>query len=223
MILNLFIALTPVCLILLLSELLWRKKVIKGEKARKFIHILAGIWMALWPLYIPFDGIFILGSIALTILLYSRFTRLFHAIYAVKRKTYGEIFYALAIMVVAFLAQEPWIFTISILLLAVADGGAAVVGRYWGLANQYLVFGRKSLRKSISGTAAYLFLAYLSIFIGMLYARADSLLFPLQSNDLVALFIVLPIGATLLENITPYGLDNLATPVFAAILLNSLV
>ncbi len=223
MLFNLFVALAPVGLILVASEVLWRKKIIKGEKARKFIHILAGVWMSLWPLYIPFDGIFILGALALTLLLYSRFTRLFHAIYAVKRRTYGEIFFALAIMITAFLAKAPWIFTVAILLLAVADGGAAVVGRYWGFKNQYFVFGKKSLLKSVAGTAAYIALAYLCIFAGLLYANAEGSSFKVNSENVFILFAVLPLGATLLENTTPYGLDNLFTPVFAAILLNSLL
>ncbi len=95
MIPNLALALIPVGIILILSELLWQKKIIIGERARKFIHILAGTWMAFWPLYLPFDGIFILGCIALTLLVYSRITKLFHAIYSVKRKTYGDIFFLL--------------------------------------------------------------------------------------------------------------------------------
>lgn len=220
---NLSFALAPVGIILVLSEFLWRKKIIKGEKARKFIHILAGIWMALWPLYIPFDGIFILGAIALTLLLYSRFTRLFHAIYAVNRKTYGEIFYAIAIMAVAFIAREPWVFTVSILFLAVADGGAAVVGRYWGQNNSYRVFGKKTLHKSVAGTIAYIALAFACIGVGLLYAKDSSQQVSLDSAGLIVLLFILPFGSALIENITPYGIDNIATPVFAALLLNSLL
>lgn len=223
MILNLLLALAPVGAILVVSEILWRLSWIRGEKARKFIHILAGSWMALWPVYIPFDGIFVLGALALTLLLYSRFTKLFHAIYAVKRRTYGEIFYAIAIMSVAFLAREPWVFTVAILLLAVADGGAAVVGRYWGIKNQYLVFGKESLRKSIAGTVAYIFLAYVSIGIGLLYANADGSTFSITLDNIIMILAVLPLGSALLENSMPYGLDNLITPVFATILLNSLL
>jgi dolichol kinase len=216
--LKIAVALIPVALILLFSEFLWRKKIVKGERARKFIHILAGIWMAFWPFYIPFDGIFILGCMALVFLIYSRFAHVFGAIYAVKRRTYGEIFYAITIIICSYFGQEAWVFTTSILLLALADGGAAVVGRLWGIGNQYLVFGRVSLKKSVAGTLAFIVLAYISILIGWLVGGS----FVLNENLLIA-FVVLPVSVTILENISPYGIDNLVTPVLATILLNSLL
>lgn len=218
MILKLTFALAPIVIILLTSEYLWRKKIVKGERARKYIHILAGIWMAFWPFYIPFDGIFILGCMALVFLLYSRFAHVFGAIYAVKRRTYGEIFYAVAIIICSYYGQEPWIFTTSILLLALADGGAAVVGRLWGINNQYFVFGRNSLRKSVIGTLAFIVFAYVSIFVGWLVGGN----YVLNEYLFVAL-VVLPMGVTILENVSPYGIDNLVTPVLATLLLNSLI
>jgi dolichol kinase len=216
--LKILLAIIPISVVLLLSEYLWRREFVKGERARKFIHILAGIWMAFWPFYLPFDGIFILGCMAFTLLLYSRFTNLFHAIYAVKRKTYGELFYALAIIMCAYYGQEPWIFTVSILLLALADGGAAVVGRFMGVSNQYFVFGWSTLRKSVAGTIAFIGFAYLCIFVGWLIGGRDII-----ENNLLASLVVLPIGSTLIENITPYGLDNFFTPIIATIVLNSLL
>jgi dolichol kinase len=174
--------------------------------------------MAFWPFYIPFDGIFVLGIMALVFLIYSRFEHVFGAIYAVKRRTYGEIFYAIAIIFCSYFGQEPWIFTVSILLLALADGGAAVAGRLWGEKNQYFVFNKKSLRKSIAGTITYIMLAYVSIVAGWLVG-GDVVL----SNYLFVAFVVLPFSTTLLENISPFGLDNLLTPLFATVLLNSLI
>ena len=218
MIPNLILALLPIGVILISSEVLWQKKIIIGERARKYIHILAGTWMAFWPLYLPFDGIFILACIALTLLIYSRITKLFHAIYSVDRKTYGDIFFAIGIVVCAYLGQESWIFIISILLLALSDGGAAVIGRYYGLKNQYLVFGNKNLRKSVAGTIAFLVFSYLSIAIGWMLGGGD-----IVSSNLIAVLIILPLGSATLENVMPYGFDNLTTPLFATLLLNSLL
>ncbi len=217
MFITLIVATIPVGIILLCSELLWRRRVIKGERARKFIHILAGIWMAFWPLYVPFDGIFLLGMFSMTLLLYSRFTKLFHAIYAVKRRTFGELFFALSIVVCSYLGREPWIFTTSLLLLALADGGAAVAGRYWGLRNQYFVFGLRHLRKSVVGTVTYIVLAFICLAVGY-YLDSDNVL----GANLVIL-IGLPFGLALVENTSPYGLDNILTPLLATLVLNSMV
>lgn len=218
MLAKLIIAIGPVGIILYSSEILWRKKIIKGERARKYIHILTGVWMAFWPFYIPFDGIFVLSAMALVLALYSRYTRLFHAIYAVKRKTYGDILYAVALLICAYLGREPWIFTVSILLLAVADGGAAVVGRLWGKSSEYHTFKLPYLRKSILGTIAFAALAVACVGVGWFVGGDDSL-----RQNLIAGFLILPIIATILENIVPFGFDNVVTPVVATLILNSLL
>jgi dolichol kinase len=216
--LKLFIALFPVAVILILSEILWRKKIIQGERARKFIHILAGVYIAFWPFYIPFDGIFVLGCVTLTLVIYSRYTKLFHAIYATNRKTYGDILYALAIIICAYIGQEPWIFTVSILTLAIADGGAAVVGKSLGKNNTYKVLGLKSLNKSVAGTLAFIVFTYISLGVG--YILGGSMV---MNENLFIVFCVIPIVSAILENSMPYGFDNLATPVFITLLLNSLL
>ncbi|MCA9324108.1 hypothetical protein KC992_03320 [Candidatus Saccharibacteria bacterium] len=218
MFLKALVALLPVGLILISSEILWRKKIIRGERARKFIHILAGVWMAFWPFYLPFDGIFVLSSMALVLALYSRVTRLFHAIYSVKRKTYGDLLYLVALMVCAYLGVEPWIFTVSILLLAVADGGAAVTGRFWGAKSEYHTFGVKALRKSILGTATFFVLAVLCVGLGSLLGGWSTL-----KDYLLIGFLILPLTATVLENIIPFGFDNVAIPLLATLLLNAVV
>ena len=212
---KLLLATIPVGFVLLSSEYLWRKKIVKGERARKFIHILAGIWMAFWPFYISFDAIFLLGWAALTLLVYSRFTDLFHAIYAVERRTYGELLFALAIVVCAYIGKEPWVFTTSILLLALADGGAAVAGRLWGRKNQYRVFGSNDLLKSVAGTAAFIVFAYASIIIGLLLGG-----YALLRGEYV-LLVGFPLVLAAIENLSPYGFDNLATPLIATLVLNS--
>jgi dolichol kinase len=215
---KILLALAPVAIILLLSEFLWRKKIVKGERARKFIHILAGTWMAFWPQYLSFRSIIILGSFAIVLLIISRLMHLFHAIYAVKRRTYGDVLFAVAIVLCGLAGQEQWVFSVSILLMALADGGAAVVGRFWGIYNQYFVFGLHSLRKSVAGTLAFIVFAYISIVIGW-FLGGDEVI----RGNLVVVLLLLPFGAALIENITPFGLDNLFTPLFATLLLNTLL
>lgn len=213
-----FIALFPVAIILVLSEMLWRKKIIQGERARKFIHILSGVYIAFWPFYIPFDGIFVLGCVTLTLVIYSRYTHLFHAIYATNRKTYGDILYALAIIICSYLGQEPWIFTVSILILAIADGGAAVVGKSLGKNNSYRVFGFKSLNKSLAGTLTFIIFTYVSLVVG--YILGGNVVI---SENIFVVFCIIPIISAILENSMPYGFDNLATPVFVTLVFNSLL
>lgn len=215
---NIILAVAPIAIILVASEILWRAKKLKGEKARKFVHILAGIWFAFWPVYLPMDGIFILGFFAFVLLVYSRFTRLFHAIYAVKRRTYGDLLYAVSIIICALLTQEAWIFTVSVLLMSFADGMAAVIGRYWGEGNRYFVFGFKELQKSYVGTITYILCCLLIVFIGSFIGGGDVI-----SDNILIAFVALPLFCTVIENISPYGFDNLFIPIMSTVLLNGLV
>ena len=93
-----------------------------------------------------------------------------------------------------------------------------MVGKHWGKNNEYKVFGKKALTKSIAGTAAFVVLAYVSLLIGALLGGADYL----QQNVMLAL-VILPVLATIFENTMPYGFDNLFSPLVATILLNSLI
>lgn len=210
---NLLLALVPLGVILVSSELLWRKKMIFGERGRKFVHVLAGVYMAFWTKILPLDGIAVLGLMAFVFLLYSRFSPIFHAVYTHDRRTYGELFFALAILVCALLASEPWIYTTAILFLAVADGGAAVFGKLLGKKNSYNVFGSKDLKKSIAGTSAYILLAYVCLFVGLSYS----------DTTISAMLLLLPLGGAVLENISPYGLDDLVVPVYVVLMLNMFV
>jgi phytol kinase len=212
------IALMPVALVLLASEILWRRHKLKGELARKFIHILAGVYIAFWPLYLSFEQIAVLGAVALTLLVVSRFTHMFHAIYTVKRKTYGELFFAGAIILCAVLAKADWIFTTAILFMSLADGGAAIAGKLWGAKNQYHVFGKKELLKSRAGTFAYIVLAYVSLGVGWFLGGNE-----VMKYYLPLVLLVLPLGATFLENISPYGLDDAMTPLYIMLVLNQFI
>ena len=208
------LALLPLGIILLVSELLWRGKIISGERGRKFVHILSGVYMAFWPLFLPLDGIAILGLMAFVFLTYSRISPIFHAMHVTDRKTYGELFFALAITVCAIFARQPWIYTTAVLFLAIADGGAALAGKLWGKSNTYFVFGFKNLKKSIAGTLAYVMLAYLCLLVGLQYS---------DGQQIPNYIYLLPFIAACVENISPYGSDDFVAPLVVVFVLNSVI
>ncbi|MDQ2973183.1 MAG: hypothetical protein M3Q79_01710 [bacterium] len=205
---NAFLALVPLGLVGLASEAFWRAEVLRGEGGRKFIHILSGIWIALWPLFLPMNHIALLSAGLLFGLIISRVLHIFHAVYDVKRRTYGEYLYPLAIFLCALLAQSRWHFAAAVLILAVADGMAAVIGtRYEKQTKIYYVW---SAKKTILGTATHLIC---SIIIFLVVGRIYAQIMPFAAILLISLF------ATLSENLLPYGIDNLAIPLFIVILL----
>lgn len=212
MLIKVAFALLPLLAVGVCSELLWRKSVLRGEGGRKFIHILSGVWVSLWPLYLPMKAISILAAGLLIGLIISRNLQIFHAVYDVKRRTFGEYFYPLAILLCAILAESRWQFSLAILLLAAADGLAAVVGtRYKKQAHEYKVWGQQ---KSVLGTITYFASSiFIFWFVGAVYAQEVSW----------SAVLLLSAFAALLENVLPYGSDNLVIPVGTVLLLTSVV
>jgi hypothetical protein len=115
MLLRPFFACVVVAAILGSSEYLWRKKIIKGEYARKFIHILAGCFVAFMPFWIGYGWIiiFALGAIILSVT--NHYHRFFKAGLSVKRRSYGDLLLAMGIMVCASMQPNHWIFMAAIL------------------------------------------------------------------------------------------------------------
>lgn len=194
-------AIGPVFLLLLFSEILWRKKTLRGESARKLLHILIGSYIAFWPLFITFRQIQLISIALFTVVYLSHRFHIFHAINDVKRKTWGDLLYAVGIGLTATFTHSAWIYAVAVLHLSVADGFAGLLGCQFGKNNQYKVFGNT---KSIVGTATFIICSFiiLSIFSSTNPTNAPAIL--------VAL---LPFMAATIENIGVMGTDNVLIPL----------
>ena len=208
-------ALSVVGLLLLLSEILWRKKVIAGEFGRKILHMSLGMFIASWPYFMSMNLIVLIATAAtLTLMLSKKFT-LFHAIHDVSRTTYGEILYPISIIIIALLADANWIFAMAILFVAIPDGMAALAGKKWGTKRTKMKIWNND--KTIIGTCTYIVFAYLVIGVGLIIGGRDSIL----ANS-TRCIVLLPLFAGFFEAVSPYGLDNVTVPLLVVLTLNSL-
>lgn len=194
-------AVGPIFVLLLISEALWRTKLLRGETARKSLHIIIGSYVALWPRFLTFQQIQIISIALLVVVLASHRLHIFHAINDVHRKTWGDSLYAVGIGLTATLTSSPWVFAVAILHMSVADGFAGLVGSKYGKSNQYKVFGNK---KSVVGTSTFIFL---SLIILALFSQSN----PTQTAPYI--IAVLPILAAAVENIGVMGTDNVMIPI----------
>ncbi len=202
------ISVIVVLTLLLASELWWRKHDKHGEISRKFVHITVGSFVAFWPYFLTTHQIILLSAAFLAGVLISKYLNIFQAIHSVQRPTFGEFCFALVVGLLAFVATDnPHIYTAALLVMALADGLAAVVGTRFGKRQRYVVFGSI---KSVAGTAMF-FIATCLILLGYVIAAPGAL----------ALAFILPIAlaATTLENVAVRGLDNLLVPLFIAVAL----
>lgn len=195
-----------VFLMLLGSELWWRKHIMHSEFSRKFIHITVGSFVAFWPFYLTWTQIRLLSLSFLVVIGLSKYFHVFRAIHSVQRPTLGELYFALAVGIVTFITHDKWIYLASLMQMSLADGFAAVMGVRFGK-QSYLVF---SHRKSFIGSLTF-FVVSLAILIA--YSQlAAAHLHPLFMIGAAAL-------AAVIENFAVAGLDNLVVPLLIALLL----
>lgn len=210
--LNLILCIAGILLILLIAEMLHERKVLKGEYLRKLVHIAAGGFIAFWPWLISFQTITYLGVAMLAIMLANRYIKFFHYHGHMPRPSYGDYFFAVAIIASSLLTDNNIFFAIAILEVAVADGLAAVAGTAYGKQWGYKVLGFK---KTVIGSMVF-WIATTSILTAGLLAAHENFTF----ETYYYLLLLLPPGLTLLENFAVYGIDNLLIPVALIGILN---
>ncbi len=198
---------------LLLNEYLWKKKVLKGEGSRKFMHILIGSYGAFWPFFMSWRQIQMIALLAVLFIVFMRTTGIFHSVYSVRRKSWGDLIGPATIGILALFEPTKLVFAAAVLHIALADGLAAVIGTRYGKNSTYKVLWNK---KSVVGTVTFIIISF-NILV-WLFVRGEVGFTPIT---LPALFII-PFSAAYIENIAPWGSDNLFVPLTVIALLGSL-
>jgi phytol kinase len=152
----------------------------------------------------------VLSAAFIVVVSISKYFDIFKAIHAVERPTMGEIYFALAVGLLAFITHQPWVYAVALLHMSLADGLAAVMGVTYGKSSRYQVFGHT---KSVIGS-----LTFLVVSIGLL-GLFSWVAVPLS----IGMVIMLAAGSTLLENLGGNGLDNLLVPLVVGAVLHSAV
>lgn len=199
--------------ILVVSELLWKKLKFHPEFARKLVHITCGTFIAFLPFWVPYKWVMVLAVAFVIVNLINRYTTFFHAIQAVRRKSWGDVLFGVGVLAVAFFQPDPWIFAMAILQVSLADGLAAVVGVTYGDKHgKYYLFSQP---KSIAGSVMFLAASALILVFG--FAMSGYFVDPLQ---LWPALIMLPLLLVCLENLAVFGADNLVLPLATLFVLN---
>jgi len=211
--LEIFFGLAGVFIILATDELLWRLKVVRGELSRKIAHIWVGTYIAIWPFFMTMEQVQLLAAVMLAVVAISRRYHVFQSIHAIKRRTYGELFFPISVGLCALITDSKWIFMASILHLSLADGLAALAGTYFGKHTRYKIFGQY---KSWIGSLTFLLLSTYIIFTAVAGDIGEF------ANASPWLVIWLPLLATAVESVTVYGTDDLAVPLVVVLALETL-
>ena len=189
--------------ILLIAFLCKRYFPKKEELSRKIIHIGTGpVILLAWLFDIP-KNIAFLAAFSITIALGINYQfRLLPAIEDIERKSFGTIAYGISItlLLLVFWPKYASSISIGVLSMAFGDGLAGLIGRSFN-SPKWSVLGQT---KSIIGTLT----------MGSVVAITTSIVSSTNNLGIQPLeILVISLIATFLEQISPWGIDNLTVPI----------
>jgi dolichol kinase len=204
---TLVLTVVGVLAVLLIAEHLARHTNLHAELTRKFVHMIVGTFVAFWPFFLSWHQIELLSMAFLAVILVSVKFTVFKSIHTVPRRAFGEISFAMVIGFLAVISSSAEIFMAAMLCLSLGDALAAIIGLLYGDGNQYKVFGKT---KSVAGTATFF---VTTVLVMILYVTLGN-----ASASIMTLFVI-PVLATITENVAVNGSDNLVMPLLIALLL----
>lgn len=173
-------------------EIFKRKVKIHAEYTRKIAHLCTGLAAILFSYWLKANEFILVTSIFFVFFLVARSKKFLKAINIHHRITYGEVTYPLGLIVLSLnLYQLKKIFITGVLILAVPDAIAGIAG-----------FKLQKKRKSLIGSLIYFLVALVILCLN-----------PNLKNSVLLAFIL-----TLVEFISPWGLDNFTVPLIYSLL-----
>lgn len=201
-------------ILLLVCELIIRLKVIKGEYARKLVHIVIALYASTWAYFLDPTTIVLISLILVAVVIVAQRYPLLISMRAVRRITYGEIWFPLGIGISALMFTNPAVYAVAILHMGLADGLAAVVGV--GMGRKAGNFTVMNGTKSIAGTVTFILVSFCIYMVYWIWLT-DIALF---NNNLIFASIVslsAAIIVAMVELLSPKGSDNILVPITAGV------
>lgn len=176
-----------------------------AELSRKTAHVGSGLLATSFP-YV-FESAWLVTAIAasfVVIVVVTRRTGRLKGVHGVDRESLGAYAFPVVIALLFWLTPgRPELYVIPLLVLAVSDAAAALVGKTYGTVH-YKALGE---RRSLEGSSAFFVVTFVVVHVPLLLyditGRLDSVLIALSVAILVTAF----------EAISVRGLDNLFVPI----------
>jgi len=228
------ISFAAVFALLAVVQALAARRRIGPEAARKIVHIGVAHWWLIAMLFIDdpwFAGVgplffLLFNAVALRINLFSALE------VPAERRSLGTIYYPLSLLVLVFLTFTGLfpVYTgaLGVLIMGWGDGLAAIVGtrartgRYafasTAVANGHAERSPRKESRSVAGSATMLTASFV---VGLLVI---SILGPATgAATLIGRAAATALFATVIEAVTPFGLDNLTVPILTVLFYNLVI
>lgn len=212
-----FVYLIGIVLLLAFNELNYRWLNVKGEITRKFAHFTATLAVVPFPYIFPSHWyILVLALLFFAALFITQRNKQLGSIHDIERKSIGSYLLPLSIYVtflISFLLENKFIYILPMLILAVCDPMAALLGtNITNYNGRIKIFGYQ-LKKTWLGSGAFLVTSFVISIIALYFHRAA---FDLKTFWLA---LAVAVASTLAELVSWRGLDNLSIPLCAVLVL----
>ncbi len=207
--------LAGIFLALLVTAELWRRLGSpQPEHTRKLVHLGGGIACLFFPFLVSSPWVVLALSLPLTLLFVAGAKLGFlKSLHGVGRKSRGAEYYPLAVFLVFIMTLgRPWLYLSAVLVLAVGDAFAALIGSRYGVV-RYEV---ETETKSLEGSLVFLVIAFLAIHLPTL------LLTDLSRPVCVLAALLVATLVTGFEAISLEGADNVFVPLAVVIILGKI-
>ncbi len=212
-----FVYLIGIGLLLIFNELNYRRLKLRGEFTRKFAHFTATLATVPFPyIFTSHWYVLVLALLFFAVLLFTQKGTQLKSIHDIKRKSIGSYLLPLSIyltFLISNLKGNMFLYILPMLILAVSDPMAAILGINIKAYNGRIKIGGKKLNKTWLGSGAFLVSSFVISVIALYFHRGVF--------DLKAFWLALTIAlvTTLSELISWRGSDNLSIPLSTVLIL----
>ena len=212
-----FIYLIGITLLLVVNEMGYRKLKIKGEVSRKIAHVVSTLSVLPFPYLFPSHWyVLVMAFIFFLVLFITQYKTQLKSIHDIDRKSIGSYLLPLSIYITFLIAEHfnsKLIFILPMLILAISDPVAAIVGLSLKKYNHRIrIFGMDT-GKSMFGSGAFFLSSFVLCLLAYCYSRGVC--------DVVALSLslIVAFASTLGELFSWHGSDNLSVPLSVILVL----
>jgi dolichol kinase len=206
-----------IVLLLTFNELNYRRLNLKGEFTRKFAHFMSTLAVVPFPYIFPSHWyILVLALLFFAVLFITQYSKQLKSIHDIERKSIGSYLLPLSIYItflISNLLGNKFIYILPMLILAVCDPMAAILGinikNYNG---RIKLFGYK-FNKTWLGSGAFLVTSFVISIIALYFHRVS---FDFKTFWLA---LVIAVAGTLGELFSWRGSDNLSIPMSIVLVL----
>lgn len=191
------------------------------EATRKIVHIITGILVVTTPLFFKSKLPLIVISLIFASInfLAIRFD-FFKGMHNTKRRTYGTVFFPLAFIILLLLCWENHkiVLFISMLIMAISDASAAIVGENIKHPHVYNLIGET---KSVEGSITMFITSMVIVFIGLEFGnKYVPIRYSPTPGESLWIASIVGLIATVTEALSVKGSDNLSVPLSVGFMLH---